>query len=124
MARVSLPLILRPPHLLRRRHRPHEAEPHLLPRELRHDCPGNPLPQPPMAPNLHDRLLGRLRRLVLPLLLPRRSLGHSQPYNRRPPRFGGPRRNYDRSPGSDRRLAERGGFRFDWGFYRGTPRSV
>ncbi|KAG8477749.1 hypothetical protein CXB51_027584 [Gossypium anomalum] len=73
---------------------------------------GSPLPRPPMAPNLHDCLLGRIRGLVLPLFFPRRSLVHSQPSDRRPPRAGDPRRNYDRSSGSHRRLVERVGFDF------------
>lgn len=74
--------------LVRRGHNPNQAQLQPLPGELRHGRPLHPLPQPPLAPRLPNRLPPRLRRLVLPLLLPRRpphplQLDHRRPHSLR-----------------------------------------
>uniref|UniRef100_A0A7C8ZHQ0 Uncharacterized protein n=1 Tax=Opuntia streptacantha TaxID=393608 RepID=A0A7C8ZHQ0_OPUST len=52
-------------------HVPNSSQPHLLSLQLLPRDPHHYLPQPPMAPDLHDRLLSPLPPLAVPLLLQR-----------------------------------------------------
>ncbi|CAN0898303.1 hypothetical protein LINGRAHAP2_LOCUS19628 [Linum grandiflorum] len=116
MARTPNPLGLLPTFLRRGSHRPNQAQLRLLPRQLRHGGPLHPLPQPPLAAALHDRLPNRpLLRLVLPLLLPRPAPRRPRPNRRRPIGAHPARRRHVAGVDFDRRwdLAERAGLRFN-----------
>ncbi|CAL5443840.1 unnamed protein product [Camellia sinensis] len=88
----------RTPWRLRRRIQTDQNESRLLPHELRDHRASHPLPQPPMAPDLADRLHHHDGRLALPLLPQRRAVGDFQSYDRRPHRDGGVIGAHDRFP--------------------------
>ncbi|KAJ1409379.1 hypothetical protein SESBI_22893 [Sesbania bispinosa] len=79
MARVPGRLCPVPSLLVRRRHGSAPAKPQLLPVQLRRRDAVDRVPQPAVAPCVDDRLLDCPRRMVLPLLLSRRTPRHSQP---------------------------------------------
>ena len=63
-------LLARVPQGRRRRNRARPHQPRLLPYELRYHRASDPLPQPPLAPDLAHRLRRHDGRLALPLLPP------------------------------------------------------
>ena len=58
-----------------------ENEHRLLPGELRLSSPGDSLPQPPLAPDLADRVHRDDGDLAVPLLPPRRASGGFPPHD-------------------------------------------
>ncbi|CAN1270736.1 hypothetical protein LINPERPRIM_LOCUS13982 [Linum perenne] len=126
MAGAPNPIGLLPSFLHRRSHRQNQTQLRLLPRQLRHNHPLRPLPQPPLAASLHDRLPNHpLLRLVLPLLLPRPATHRPQSHRRRTIgtlpaiRRHGCGLNFDR-----RSMAERARLRFNWSRDCPAPRRV
>lgn len=107
MARARPPLFqLHATLLVWRGHNPNQAQPQPLPGELRHGRPLHPLHQSPLAPSLPNRLPPRLRRLVLPLLLPRRPPHHLQLDHRRPHSLRRSCRRHHSGSGFHQRVAE------------------
>ncbi|CAI0462135.1 unnamed protein product [Linum tenue] len=80
---------LRSPRKHSQRNRPPQDEFSLLPDELRRNCFGDLVPQPPLAPNLANRLHRRNGRLAVPLLSPRLAAGGVRETDWRPGCAGG-----------------------------------
>nr|POE57091.1 hypothetical protein CFP56_02117 [Quercus suber] len=99
-------LLLHAPLHTRRSHCPRQTQPRSLPRELHVHRAPDPLPQPPLAPDLHDRLPRHLRRLVFPLLPPRPSTPPLPHDSRRSHRLGLALHHHHRRSSPHRRLAQ------------------
>lgn len=82
MAPICRSVVILPSVRRRGSHDTRQAKRLLFPSQLRHDGTLHSIPQPLVAPSLHDRLLDRLPRLVLPLLLPQRASYDFQPHDR------------------------------------------
>ncbi|KAL6981665.1 hypothetical protein U1Q18_023290 [Sarracenia purpurea var. burkii] len=108
----------------RRSNESREAKPQLLPSELRHIRAAGTVRQPPMAPNLDDRVLDRLRRLDLLLFLSLRAPRCLQSHCRRPRGADRARCGYDRRAGFDSRVVECADFCVNWRFNRWSARDV
>lgn len=73
MATVPRPFLIQHTRQLHRINGSDQAKPLLLPRQLRLLSTAHTVLQSLMAPDIHDRLLDHIRRLVLSLFLPQRA---------------------------------------------------
>lgn len=104
--------------------RANPIERRLLPDELRDGGAADPLSQPPLAPDLANRLHHHDGRLALPLLPPRRAPRALRQNGGRSRRFDSPGGGDDRALVLDPRDGEYFGGTVDWGCVGGCARGV